>query len=152
MSRKLTKAEKAMFAEFMEEFPYCMACGIDPRCFWPVDRPRYPRMLENHHILGGANREHDRRNLARLCKLCHDLAGGAAIRATPDLALPGAKVGQLLPTLRLDNIIWIKYKTDPKYYDRSYLKALRGRLVPNARQAPLWFRVQFSAQKPVARI
>lgn len=138
----VSTAERNILRNFADEFPFCWACGSPHMAtFTTGNTPllTYPRSLEIHHILGGsARRPHDPRNLSRLCKLCHDLAGGATIRL---LGHPPG-VTKPLPNLRLDHVLWLKHKADPEHYDRKFLNGLRSRALPPMRSTPTWFTEQ----------
>ncbi len=114
---------------FATEFPSCWCCGVGPgrRRLVKID---YPEWLEIHHIIK-RGRRHDRRNLARLCKLCHDLAEGHRVRHD----------GELLPTLNMANVLWLKRYCDSWYYERSFLKMIYGKALPRAVPARLLLRL-----------
>lgn len=129
---KLTREEKAMYGAFMEEFPYCWACG------WSVfrsvrNRPWMKARLENAHIRGGEGRTHDRRNLARLCNGCHQLNTGEQIRVA----------GELLPQLELSHMAWLKEHFDPEFFSPEYLSSLRSLRMPDPEAPPKWFQGQW---------
>lgn len=122
MAKKPTKSERAMYAEFMEAFPWCWTCGITSNGvgmrgaigIGAAPCPGYPRHLENSHILRGPARRHDRRALTRQCKLCHDLSGGATVRVNREP----------LPVITLENLLWAKERFDPEFYDPDYLSSI----------------------------
>ena len=129
-----------MLDNFASEFVFCWACGCPdrwtPETMTPpngwrfVSRIDYPRHLEIHHLVGGAARTpHDRRNLARLCKLCHDLAEGLTVRW----------VGRIIPNLRLDHRLWLKHRSDREFYNKRFLRTLRPKVMPPLRKPPAWF-------------
>lgn len=127
---KATERDKLVLAAFSRDFEYCWACGI-----WEYTRERqaidYPRWLETHHIIRGSGRIHDRRNLARLCKLCHDLHHGHVIRAK----------GVALPPLSLGNVLWLKSRHDT--LDREFLSDLRPKQLPRAARPDEFFFAEY---------
>lgn len=103
------KAEdRAMYAQFVNDNRYCWACILQPL---PGDLDYPTRKLENAHIVGGPGRKADRRSLTRLCKCHHDLQEGHSIRHE----------GDLLPRLTRANMLWLKKRFDPVYYDVEFL-------------------------------
>ena len=94
-----------MYEQFASTFDFCWACGR----LWVFG-------LENAHIIGGSGRTHDRRNITRLCGVCHKLAHGHTIRDQD---------GSKLPLLKLPHLLWLKARLDPEWYDVRYLKSLR---------------------------
>ena len=136
----LSKRDRDTIDQFRAEFQFCWACGC-PDGFnalmereypdYPgVEYVDYPRHLELHHLIGGAGRKHDRRNLSMLCKLCHDVVGSYQVRR---------ENGILIPSLRLDHMLWLKHRLDTEDYDRRYLWSLRPKSMPPARRPPQWF-------------
>ncbi len=142
MPKPLTKIERAMFQAFTADYPFCWACGIPANPTWveaihaTID---YPRNLERAHIIGGAGRVHDRRNLAMLCKLCHGAAHHERIRIG-DGVTSGTAV--YLPNLYLEHLLWLQFRLEGRV-DRRFLRPLRGQALPNISQVPHWFRVSF---------
>jgi len=128
----LTPEQSEMYAQFAWEFQSCWACGIDPSrqiCrHWPA------RCLQNAHILGGPSRTADRRNILRLCLLCHNLAHGHTIRD---------KDRNPLPNLTRENLLWLKESRDPKYFDLDYLNSISIRLMKEPEPVPFWFEAQY---------
>jgi len=103
-----------MYGEFAIVFPFCFACGSSPTRRRLIDG--YPQWLEIAHIIGGAGRTADRRNLVRLCKLCHDLSHGAKVKLeNKEATLVGLPLGCLL---------WLKERHDPTFFDAEYLAGL----------------------------
>lgn len=138
----LTEKERSMYDAFTQDFTSCMACGIDPKrqiC------EKFPaRWLECPHILGGNGQrkqkgETDRRNLLRLCKLCHDLAHHKTIRK-PDRTC--------LPHLEREHMLWLKRHRDPDYFDLEFLNSISIRRMPEPECPPEWFVNQFDRWKP----
>jgi hypothetical protein len=81
---------------FASEFPYCAVC-------WSRDEA-----LHIHHLQQGAGRDHDRRNLLRLCRFCHDgLHFGGKDNLTKAMCLTA------------------KRETDDRHYDPAFLASLR---------------------------
>lgn len=127
-----TAAEKRILDAFAGEFCFCWACGNHG--FGSFSGLDYPRHLAIAHIIGGAGRKpHDRRNLARLCTMCHDLSHGSTIRHN----------GRPLPQLKLRHVLWLKHKFDREHYDRRFLRSLRPKIMPPAQEPPRFFRQQF---------
>ena len=87
---------KSVLAEFAAEFPFCAVCWS--RC----------EELHIHHMQQGAGRVHDRRNLLRLCRYCHE---GLHFGGKDDLTK-----GMLLTAKR---------EVDDAYYDPAFLAGLR---------------------------
>ena len=114
----LTDGEARMFEFFMAQFPFCWACRAAEghRDDQYTEGLIYPRKLANHHIVGGSGRKHERWNLARLCRLCHDLYHGATVR------LDG---GEALPNLTFENICWLKKFHDGQWWRPEELSSLR---------------------------
>lgn len=136
MAKAPTSAERKMYAEFIDRFRFCWACGWSGGFrAWMVPR------LENAHIVGGAGRRHDRRAIARLCAGCHRLSHGDRIVVD----------GIVLPTLSLQNLLWLKQAYDPEWYDVPYLQSLRIKraeaLVPE--ELPEWFRMKNQRPRPL---
>jgi len=110
----LTAIERQTYAEFVWTFAdECWACAVSPL---PVLTAIVFNPTETHHIVGGAGRRHDRRCLARLCKVHHMLAHGETIRRCD---------GTPLRRLTLGNILWLKSRFDAEHYDPAYLQSLR---------------------------
>lgn len=94
--------------------------------------------LHRHHLLGGARRIDDPRNLLLLCfqwneyrPRCHDLFHGANIRRED---------GSLWPALTLGMMLVLKAESDPDNYDPEYLQSLLGkRLLPEIEPLPQEF-------------
>ena len=105
MAKRSTSEEKEMYGEFACMFPYCWFCA---------HRQNRAVLQELHiaHIIGGSGRSHDRRNILRLCRDCH--------RAQHGEHWPGCP-----PQLTLANMLWLKKRFDPEFYDREYLQSRR---------------------------
>lgn len=100
----MSKSDKLVLQEFAAEH---RACAV---CWWPEGDMR--RRMEIHHLVGGAGRKHDRRNLLTLCSNCHGvLHGGSKITGLHDL-----NKGILLTA---------KQESDPAYYDPNFLASLK---------------------------
>lgn len=68
--------------------------------------------MEIHHLVGGAGRKHDRRNLLTLCENCH-----AVLHSGPKVTG--------LPDLNKGILLTCKQETDPEYYDTAFLASLK---------------------------
>lgn len=135
MPRRLTKDERDMFANFTADYPFCWACGIPANPSWVESihvKLDYPRNLERNHIIRGAGRVHDRRNISMLCKLCHDLSGFAVIRLDR----------HFLPHVELRHLLWLQLRFEGRI-DRPFLRQLRGQTLPKPAPVPKWFRDSF---------
>jgi len=133
----LTDEEHLMYEGFMRAFPFCMACGITEHATaWWLE---YPRVLQNAHILGGPQRTHDRRNIVRLSKLAHDLSHGYVIRG---------RDGRCLPKLSRANMLWIKQRHDPEYFDLDYLNEIGIQNMPDPEEPDSWFLAEFMKWQP----
>lgn len=93
-------AERDLFDALAIEWPKCAACHA--RSSW--------RGMHFHHIVGGAGRKHDRRNLLRLCGDCHDTLHMGAPTGVPDLTK-----GMMLK---------LKQETDLKHFSPEWLAGL----------------------------
>lgn len=103
MARRLTPVERETLAEFADEFRYCWACGRRASDSWKLDIA---------HILGGANRHHDRRNLSLLCHVtCHQ-ANNRTGHTVNGIAWPA------LPT---EALLWLKAQRDPLFFDPEWI-------------------------------
>lgn len=70
------------------------------------------RRMEIHHLVGGAGRKHDRRNLISICSNCHAvLHSGSRVTGLPDLT----------PAI----LLFTKQECDPDNYDPVYLASLK---------------------------
>lgn len=99
-----SKAERLVLQEFAQEHRSCAVCH------WPESDMR--RRMEIHHLVGGAGRKHDRRNLLTLCNACHTvLHGGSRISGRVDV-----NRGTLLTA---------KLESDPDYYAPTFLASLK---------------------------
>lgn len=100
---------------FADEFPFCAVC-------WSR------ASLHIHHLVGGAGRRHDRRNLLRLCMWCHEgLHCGGRHNLTKGMCLTA------------------KREVDDRHYDPEFLASLRMRRHLGYGPEPypdrvLWFR------------
>lgn len=95
MPRK-TADDTHTLGAFASDFPYCALC-------WGNSD------LHIHHLVGGAGRKHDRRNLLRLCARCHEglHSGGVGYHVTPGMCLNAKRL------------------VDPDHYDPAWLAGLR---------------------------
>ena len=86
-----------VLSAFADAFHFCAVC-------WCRER------LHIHHLVGGAGRKHDRRNLLRLCMWCHHgLHSGGVHNLTPGMCLSA------------------KREVDDAHYDPEFLASLRHR-------------------------
>lgn len=111
MAKRATTEQRRMYAEFVEDFPFCWVCG------WSEGFREHGRSeLHCAHIVGGSGRRHDRRDLWRACEVCHCVSHGE----TRKLA-----TGEILPAISLSNVVWLKKIFDCDHFDLEYLKCLR---------------------------
>lgn len=136
MAKRLTDAERETLAKFTVDHSFCWACGHSGMGWSTAQGIDYPRNLERAHIIGGAGRKHDRRNLALLCKLCHDLSHGMFIRKRLN------SDRELLPHLRRDHLLWLKVRFDGRV-DRKYLREIAGKRMPPVVVVPVWYQREF---------
>lgn len=100
----MNKTDKLLLQEFAAEH---RACAV---CHWPESDMR--RRMEIHHLVGGAGRKHDRRNLLTLCSNCHTvLHSGTKITGLNDL--------------NKSILLTAKQESDPAYYDPKFLASLK---------------------------
>lgn len=100
----MTKQDRITLQEFAAEHRSCAVC------WWPESDMR--RRMEIHHLVQGAGRKHDRRNLLSLCANCHSVFhSGSKVTGLPDL-----NKGILLACKR---------ESDPEFYDPEFLASLR---------------------------
>lgn len=101
--------------EFADQFTFCAVC-------WSRSS------LHIHHLVGGAGRKHDRRNLLRLCMWCHEgLHAGGRSNLSKGMCLTA------------------KREVDDGHYDPEFLASLRLRRHLGYGPEPypdrvLWFR------------
>jgi hypothetical protein len=100
----VNRADRLTLQEFAAEF---MSCAV---CWWPEMDMR--RRMEIHHLVQGAGRKHDRRNLLTLCENCHTVFHS------------GSKVTGL-PDLNKGILLGCKRECDPDFYDPKFLASLR---------------------------
>lgn len=120
--------------EFRDQFFFCWSCGIghdEQQLYRRWTQIDYFRHLECNHIIRGAGRSHDRRNLSMLCRLCHDLYHRAMIKHK----------GLYLPHLSLPNLLWLKAHHD--VLDRTFLQTLQPRKLPRKRRPDDFFVDQY---------
>ena len=118
--------EKAMYQKFMEDFPFCMACGWVK---YPLTEFGFILRLENAHIVGGPGRRHDRRAVVRLCNRCHRLAHGDRIVVDKEP----------LPTMNQGNLVFLKSAWDFDNLDVEYLDSISIGRCQEASSVPDWF-------------
>lgn len=126
-----------MFEEFCEEHDYCWSCGWDAHS--GIHKWHVPR-LETHHVLRGAERVQDRRNLARLCAGCHRLAHGDRIRNSR---------GNYFPVLKLANILWLKRKHDRDHFDPLWFDLHTALLIPHIERPDPWFDEEYRRHRRI---
>lgn len=114
----------------------CWACGRDegqrPENYfgeWWLDRA---------HIVHSPRVE-DRRLVVLLCRMCHARFEGARLPSCP---------GHKWPRLTVGNLIWLKWKFDPEYFDRSFLQRYSIRRLPRAVRPPLVYRREYERRRP----
>lgn len=125
---KLTKQQRQMYEEFVQEFPTCWLCdeqGLCPslKAFYAGWNP-----IENSHIVGGAGRRADRRAIIRLCRLHHMAFDGHTIRNA---------AGKPVEGITIQNALWLKEKYDPSFYDVDFIKSLRHKKFEPLEPMPL---------------
>lgn len=108
------------YADMMFETscPWCWTCGRSG-----ADRPIWwaaPFRIERAHIVNKPRRE-DRRCVVLSCSLCHRVAHGDTFKQLDRQY----EISQA-------NMIWIKQKVDPNWYDPEFLQACSVRLLPDA--------------------
>lgn len=114
--------DTAPLGDFADAFSFCWLCGIDER----NRRARvsfgcdYYRNIEIHHI-AKPGRSHERGNLFRACKRCHDVIEAAKIQ------VEGWKPVRYFPVPTLENVLWLKRAFDRRHCDVPRIAALRRR-------------------------
>lgn len=102
--------------------PWCWACGRSS-----VDRPSYwgaPFLIERAHVVSRP-REDNRRAVILLCSICHKLTHGLRIAGVEE------------KPLSLPEMLWLKWRFDPKFYERHWLSMRHiGRLPRGRRPVP----------------
>ena len=100
----MNSKDRLVISAFVEVHRCCSVC------WWPESDAR--RRLEVHHIIGGAGRKHDARNLLRLCERCHGVFHSGKIFSCQEDLNKGILLG-------------VKQECDPDNYDPEYLASLR---------------------------
>ena len=103
---------------FIATFSHCWWCGRfahEPPRGWSR-----PFLIERAHIVNSPRRE-DRRVAALLCSRCHAVQHGLKF----DKSL-------MVESPTLAELIWLKKKHDPKYYDREFMQANCLTVLPRA--------------------
>ncbi len=122
------------------DHPFCWACGrsgdyydkpADWWAEWWVDRA---------HIVSRPRVE-DRRLVVLLCRLCH-LAFACQRIVTASRPLHW-------PALTRANLVWLKMKFDPDYYDRAFLEAYCSGKLPRAAKPPYCYLAEYRARHPL---
>jgi len=104
-------------------YPFCWWCGRGAE-----HRPaswHTPWLIERAHIVSNPRAE-DRRAVILLCTMCHMVQHGH------QLVLPGCTV--IKPDI--NNMLWLKRRFDPAYYDRAFLKRHIIGCLPFSRTPP----------------
>lgn len=101
---RLTKADRLLFQSFAAEF---RSCAI---CWWPESDMR--RRMEIHHLVGGAGRKHDRRNLLSTCSRCHGVLHDGRLEGN-------------YPDLTKGMFLTAKQEADPDHFDPVFLASLK---------------------------
>lgn len=118
MAKRASSEQKDMYGEFAATFWFCWNCAAHGK---PLTY--HGLQLDIAHIIGGAGRSHDRRNIIRLCRDCHRAQHGEHWPGSPK-------------QLTLANMLWLKKWYDPDFYDRQYVQGQRirrGHLPPARR-------------------
>ena len=91
----------------------CWACGkSDQPNFWHA-----PWFLHRAHIVNQP-RLKDRRCVVLLCPLCHSIEHG------------GRHLEANITPLKTENLLWLKRKHDPEFYDLELLNECSVRILP----------------------
>lgn len=115
MAGRLSEDERAMYEAFASQFPICFWC----RGMGAKERGGIAGRLVNAHLVGGPGRRHDRRAIIRLHDECHRLSHGERI----------VRHGQVLPTIDLGGMLWLKRHHDPDWFDLDYLDSISTRRI-----------------------
>jgi len=102
-------ADEYRFMLLRTEFPWCWSCGAGGS-----DAPKKwhgPFLIERAHIVNKPRVE-DRRAVVLLCSLCHRQEHGSDVSAYGRKSKSG---------LELPELLWLKRRFDPKYFDREFL-------------------------------
>lgn len=105
------------------DFSWCFWCGrgiLHRPASWHT-----PWLIERSHIVSNPRAE-DRRAVILLCTMCHMVQHGH------QLVLPGCTV--IKPDI--NNMLWLKRRFDPAYYDRAFLKRHIIGCLPFSRTPP----------------
>lgn len=127
--------EKAVLEDFAYAFSFCWACGTAIGMQRPWNGGILAAM-EIHHIVK-PGRKHERWNLARLCKVCHNAAENMRVRVKERWE---SSELVLVPQLTMANVLWLKKVFDAENYDRPAMRRqLMKHWMPNAIKPPSWF-------------
>lgn len=138
LTRQELSAQRKEYRNFKANtlHPVCWACGRDetqiPKGWfgpWHIDRA---------HIVHSPRVE-DRRLVVLLCRMDHDRFAGASIPSCP---------GHKYPRLTIGNLIWLKWKFDPEYFDRAFLQRYSVRRLPRAMKLPGCYREEYARRRP----
>lgn len=95
----------------------CWACGESARpAFWFA-----PWFLHRAHIVNQP-RLKDRRCVVLLCPLCHSIEHG------------NRHLEVNRPPLQTENLMWLKLKRDPSFYDLELLQECSVRILPQPKE------------------
>lgn len=122
---------------------WCWACGRGDRF---QDTPagwNSPWLIERAHVVNKP-RTKDRRACLLLCSLCHK--GGVHGER---FVLAGVKV--ILPRLRLEHLLWLKFNRDNRYYDRAFLQSKTVQALPKMHRPPSCYLDQYSQRREGTR-
>lgn len=127
-------ADEDSYKRFRTEHPqpWCWACGRGES-----DRPRWwyvPWVIERSHIVSKP-RIDDRRVAALLCSGCHKTSHGERI------------AGWTMPKLSLANLLWLKKRFDPAYYNRQFMRRYSVGNLPSAMRITARFREEYASRR-----
>lgn len=133
--------ERTVLDSFASEFDFCWACGVSVG-MWKHESGGVVAKLDIHHM-AKLCRKNGRWNLARLCRMCHDLAEGKCVKARVHTG------GELvrLPRLAAENVMWLKGMFDSKNYERGKLQEYTARLLHRSVRPAGYFEIQFATRR-----
>ena len=109
-------------------YPWCWSCGRDDQQ-WPK-KWHGPFCMDRAHLGHGSGvmrRDEDRPAINILCRRCHILHS-----PVEEIKLKG----ELWPTLSLENMIWIKMRYDPEWWDEEYIASVLRGYLPEPEEPP----------------